>query len=106
MTEKVRDKLVTSLFSFLLSITVFVIGFWLTGMRVSEENIDTRLNQKVDKEQYDKDCKAKDQMMKSYEIQLKENETTQKELITLLYGINTKLSSIETDIAWLKRKYK
>lgn len=99
MTEKVRDKLVTSAFSFLLSVAVFVIGFWLTGMRVSSESINKKIDSKVDKEQYDRDCVAKEARMEAF-------EKSRNEQIMLLYTINSKLAGIETDLQWLKKQAK
>jgi hypothetical protein len=103
MTEKVKDKLIVSVFSFLLSVAVFVLGFWLTGMRVSDEALDKRIDAKVDKIQYDKDCLATEAKMEIMNQTIREHKKTQEEFIMLLYKIDSRLASMETDITWIKK---
>jgi hypothetical protein len=107
MTDKLKDKIVGAIFSALVSVLIFVIGFWATGIRISDDSINKRIDSKVDKEQYAIDCKVHEKRLDAIDKTVHE---TNKELVRILYEVNNRLGSIEsnigkieTDVTWLKR---
>ena len=106
MTEKVRDKIMTAVFSVVSSAVIFALGFWATGIRLTDEKINNRIDQKVDKVQYYDDCKKVDMRIDRVEITVKDYAEQNQELMKLLYEMNNKLGRIETDVTWLKQRIK
>jgi len=104
MTDKVKEKVVGAIFSALVSVLIFVIGFWATGIRISDESINKRIDSKVDKEQYAIDCKAYEKRADAVDMTMRDYVETNKELMRILYEMNSRLGKIETDVNWLKQR--
>jgi 3-phenylpropionate/cinnamic acid dioxygenase small subunit len=106
MTDKMRDKVVGAMVSVAASVAVFVIGFWLTGMRLSDEKFEQRLDRKVDKELFDEECKRVDNRIFTLETSMKESNNDTKKLLEVMNMIREQNGRIETDINWLKKNSK
>jgi hypothetical protein len=101
-----RDKIVGAMVSVAASVAVFVIGFWLTGMRLSDEKFEQRLDRKLDKSLFDDECKRIDNRIFTIEASIKESNNDTKKLLEIMSAIKEQNGRIETDINWLKKNSK
>lgn len=104
MTDKTRDKIIAALISIGASLIILVVGFWLTGLRLSNEDLDLRIDSKVDQIQYMKDCDVMEKRILNNEKMLESYKKDSDELFRVLYGMKEQLGRIETDVNWLKKK--
>ena len=101
MTEKQRDRVYTYAGTLITSILVVLIGFSLEANRGDEKELINKIDNKVDKYDFQKKCEETDQRITSLET--KQAEILQKNTETL-QEIVKQNATMQTDIAWIKRE--
>lgn len=97
MTEKGKDKIVTISASFITSVLVVLISFGLTGSRIESQEINEKINLKVDKVEHNehkKECQERFDKI----------ENNNQKVIDLLNQINVNASESKVEIMWIKKE--
>lgn len=98
MTEKGKDKIITVSASFITSIIVVLISFGLSGSRVDEENLNKRIDSKVEIKTYEEHCTESKMKAIDYENRLRDIERTNSTIMNIL-------TEIKTDVKWMRLDY-
>lgn len=101
MTEKQRDRVFTFSGSLIASIIVVLVAFSLNAKRDDSKELIYKIDNKVDKSEFQKKCDEN-------EVRFSNIEKTQAESIDkntmILQELVKQNATMQTDIAWIKRE--
>jgi predicted nuclease with TOPRIM domain len=108
MTAPTKDKLVTISASVIGSILLMFLGLYTTGMINNRQDMQRKIDNKVDKQEYEKHCIENANSFK----EIQENSTSQynklDDKLNTIIEQNSKKNEqqavIINDIAWIKAK--
>lgn len=100
MTEKSKDRVINISLG-LATALITVVLFLSAAKRQESKDIDDKLNSKVDKAEFVKECGAINARITN--VEKVQNETL-NEISKAMQQLSTQSASMQTDIAWIKRE--
>lgn len=108
MTAPTKDKLVTISASVIGSILLMFLGLYTTGMINSRQDMQLKIDSKVDKFEYDRHCLENKEAFKLIQEtqteQLNKINTTLEKLFEQNATRNEQQGKMQTDLEWIKKK--
>jgi len=83
-----------SIIAIIVPILILIVNILYQNSRDSKKNYDKRIDEKLDKETYEKDLKATNARLKKCE-----------DVTNILYDIKQEQTATRTDVAWIKEGF-